>query len=217
MRCSLCGRPDAEFADGHLCIAEGVAVARTQTGSPASAWRITSWVLLAIAVAYVVMCLVKIMLLAQDYQFVDQLTANPTSIDVAELNRLADRERLVNNLGQLLVFAYLVGFLLWLVMIWRVVVRNGLSPIGVLSHWTVVVLAVSILVSPILALLTHSPTVNGDNLAAARDDLLAFDRNQIIFTGVRMLVGVLLATVVWIMRRRVKNAIFGELEALVQA
>jgi hypothetical protein len=216
MRCSLCGRPDAEFADGHLCVAEGVAVARTQAGTPASAWRVTSWVLLGIAAAYVVMCLVKIVLLGQDYRFVDKLTANPSSVDLAELNRLADRERLVNAIAQLLVLAYLVGFLLWLVMIWRVVVRNGLSPTGVLRHWTVVVLAVSILVSPVLALLTHSPTVNGNNLATARADLLAFDRNQIIFTFVRMLVGVLLAAVVWVMRRRVKNAIFGELEAIVQ-
>src|SRR5689334_4835373 len=135
MRCSLCGRPGAEFGDGHLCVAEGVAVARTQTGTPASAWRVTSWVLLGIAIAYVVMCAVKLGLLAQDYRFVDKLTANPSSVDLAELRRLADRERLVNIVAQLLVFAYLVGFLLWLVMIWRVVVRNGLSPTGVLRHW----------------------------------------------------------------------------------
>jgi hypothetical protein len=216
MRCSLCGRPGAEFGDGHLCVAEGVAVARTQTGSPASAWRITSWVLLGIAIAYVVMCVVKLGLLVQDYRFVDKLTANPSSVDLAELKRLAGRERLANIVTQLLVFAYLVGFVLWLVMIWRVVLRNGLSPISVLRHWTVVVLAVSILVSPVLALLTHTPTVNGNNLAAARADLLAFDLNQIMFTGVRMLVGVLLATVVWVMRRRVRTAIFGELEALIR-
>ena len=141
---------------------------------------------------------------------------NPSSVDLAELNRLANRERLVNAIGQLLVLAYLVGFLLWFVMIWRVVVRNGLSPTGVLRHWTVVVFVVSIAVSPVLALLTHSPTVNGNNLATARNDLLAFDRNQIIFTFVRLLVGVLLATVVWVLRRRVKTAIFGELEAIVQ-
>jgi hypothetical protein len=216
MRCSLCGRHDAQFGDGHLCVAEGVAVARTQVRTPASAWRVTSWVLLGIAVAYVLVCLIKMVLLAQDYRFVDKLTANPTSVDLAELNRLADRERLVNSVIQLLVLAYLVGFLLWLVMIWRVVVRNGLSPTGVLRHWTVIVLAVSILVSPVLALLTHSPTVNGHNLATARTDLLAFDRNQIIFTLVRTIVGILLGAVVWVLRRRVKTAIFGELEALVQ-
>jgi hypothetical protein len=217
MRCSLCGRPDAQFGDGHLCVAEGVAVARTQTGIPVSAWRITSWILLIIAIAYVAICAAKIVLLMQDYRFVDQLTVNPSSVDIAELNRLANRERLVNAIGQLLVLAYLVGFLLWFVMIWRVVVRNGLSPTGVLRHWTVVVFVVSIAVSPVLALLTHSPTVNGNNLATARNDLLAFDRNQIIFTFVRLLVGVLLATVVWVLRRRVKTAIFGELEAIVQS
>src|SRR5689334_6634369 len=116
MRCSLCGRPDAEFGDRHLCVAEGVAVARTPAGAPASAWRVTGRVLLVIAAAYVVMCIVKIGLLAQDYRFVDKLTASPTTVDLAELKRLADRERLVNAIAQLLVLAYLVGFLLWLVM-----------------------------------------------------------------------------------------------------
>jgi hypothetical protein len=216
MRCSLCGRPDVEFGDGHLCVAEGVVVARNQGTAPASAWRVTSWVLLAIALAYVVMCAVKIVLLVQDYRFVDQLTASASSVDLAELRRLADRERLVNAVGQLLVLAYLIGFLLWFVMIWRVVVRNGLNPGSVLRHWTVVAWAVSIVVSPVLALLTRTPTIVGTDLASAQADLLAFDRNQIIFTFVRMLVGILLAATVWVLRKRVKNAIFGQLEAIVQ-
>jgi hypothetical protein len=215
MRCSLCGRPDAEFGDGHLCVAEGVVVARTQAAAPASAWRVTSWVLLAIALAYVIGCTVKIVLLVQDYRFVDRLAASASSVDLADLNRLADRERLVNAVVQLLVLAYLVGFLLWFVMIWRVVVRNGLSPGGVLRHWTVVAWAVSIVVSPVLALLTRTPTIVGNDLAAARADMLAFDRNQIIFTLVRTLVGVLLAATVWMLRKRVKTAIFGQLEAIV--
>jgi flagellar biogenesis protein FliO len=215
MRCSLCGRPDAEFADGHLCVAEGVAVPRTSNGTPASAWRVTSWVLLLIGLLYVLACAAKVVLLLQDYRFVDDLTRRPGAIDVAELYSLADRERFANAVIQLLVLAYLVGFLAWFWMIWRVVVRNGLRPTSVLRHWTVVAWAVSIVVSPILALLTRTPTIDGDNLAAARTDLLAFDRNQIIFTVVRMLVGALLIATVWVLRRRVRSAIFGPLEAIV--
>jgi len=216
VRCSLCGRPDAEFGDGHLCVSEGVVVARPQAAAPPSAWRVTSWVLLTISFAYVVACVVKIVLLVQDYRFVDRLTASPSSVDLAELNRLADRERLANTIVQLLVLAYLVGFLIWFAMIWRVVVRNGLSPAAVLRHWTVVAWAVSIAVSPVLALLTRTPTIVGTDLATARADLLAFDRNQIIFALVRMLVGILLGATVWMLRKRVKTAIFGELEAIVQ-
>jgi hypothetical protein len=176
---------------------------------------VTSWVLLSIGLCYILACAIKVVLLVQDYQFVDELTVHPGAVDIAELNRLADRERFVNAVVQLLVLAYIVGFLVWFWMIWRVVVGNGLRPASVLRHWTVVAWAASFVVSPVLALLTRTPTIDGDNLESARADLLAFDRNQIIFTVVRILVGALLVATVWVLRRRVREAIFGPLESIV--
>jgi hypothetical protein len=180
-----------------------------------SAWRVTSWLLVAIAGAYVLTCAVKVILLLQDYQLVDKLTADPDAVSVRQLLDLADRERLVNAIVQLLVLAYLIGFIAWFVMIWRVVVRNGLNPGHVLWHWTVLLWVLSIIASPVLALLTRNPTITGTDLATARADLLAFDRNQIIFTVVRLAVGVLLLVTVWMLRKRVRRAIFGPLEAIV--
>ena len=215
MRCALCERLDVEFGDGHLCVADRQRV--MEGGStPTSAWRMTGWVVLGIAVAYLLVCAAKIALLLQDYDLVDRLTADPGSVGLAELDRLAAQERTVGGILQFCVLAYLIGFAVWFAMVWRVVVRNGLDPRRVFGHWTVIAFGASIVVSVILAALTGDPNVTGDDLAAVRDDLLAFDRNQIIFTFARMGVGGLLITCVWVLQRRVRAAIFGPLEALVQ-
>ncbi len=214
MQCALCERSDVQFDDGHLCVADRRrAVAKTST--PTSTWRVTGWVVLGVAVAYLMVCAAKIVLLGEDYDLVDRMTTDPASVDLADLDRLAAQERTIGGILQFCVLAYLIGFAVWFAMIWRVVVRNGLDPRRVFGHWTVAAWAVSIVVSVVLAALTSDPTVTGDNLAAVRDDLLAFDRNQIIFTFARMGVGGLLITCVWVLQKRVRSAIFGPLEAIV--
>jgi hypothetical protein len=216
MGCTLCGRPNATFGDGHLCVADGGVMLASPGSAPTSGWRVTSWTLLALTIAYLLACVAKIVLLVQDYGFVDRFTATSGSVDLAELNRLAASERVVGTIVQLLVLGYLVGFVGWFAMIWQMVARNGLDPRTALRHWTIITFAVSTLVSLVVAFLTRNPTVNTADLASARDALLAFDRNQIVFTIVRMAVGGLLIAVVCVLRRRVRTLIFGPLESIIQ-
>ena len=215
MRCALCERPDVEFGDGHLCVADRSQVVEGSS-TPTSTWRVTGWVVLGIAVAYLIVCGAKIALLLQDYDLVDRITADPRSVDLGDLDRLAAQERTVGGILQFCVLAYLIGFAVWFAMVWRVVVRNGLDPRRVFGHWTVFAFGASIVVSVVLAALTGDPNVSGNDLGAVRDELLAFDRNQIIFTVARMGVGGLLIACVWVLQRRVRSSIFGPLEALVQ-
>lgn len=215
MHCVLCGRANVTFGDGHLCVADG-AVTASPGSTPGPAWRVMSWVLLGLTVPYLLACAVKIVLLVQDYRLVERLTARPGGADLAELERLASSERAVGTLLAFLVLAYLVGLVVWLAMTWRVAIRNAIDPRTILRHWTVAAWTVSIFVSVVLAYLTREPTVNTDDLEVARADLLAFDRGQIIFTSVRMLVATLLIASVWGLRKRVRNAVFGPLESTLQ-
>jgi hypothetical protein len=216
MRCALCDRPEVTFGDGHLCVADGGSALRSARPAPNSAWRVTSWVLLAVTAAYLLAATAKMVLLVQDYQFVDRLTADPDAINLDELNRLAGRERAVGALVQVLVLCYLVGFAIWFAMIWKVMVRNGINPRGLLRHWTVIAWAVATVASFAIALFSRDPAIDAQDLVAARAQLLAFDRDQIIFTAVRLLAGSLLIAVVWELRKRVRTSIFGPLEAMIQ-
>ena len=215
MQCALCERFDVEFGDGHLCVADRRRAVEAAS-TPTSAWRITGWVVLGVAVAYLMVCAAKIVLLVQDYNLVDRVTTDPAAVDLADMDRLAAQERTVGGILQFCVLAYLIGFAVWFAMIWQVVVvRNGLDPRRVFGHWTVIAWTASIVLSVVLAVLTGDATVSGSNLEEVRADLLAFDRNQIIFTVARMGVGALLIALVVALQKRVRESIYGPLEAIV--
>jgi hypothetical protein len=213
MQCALCELSEVEFGDGHFCVADRRQVVEAAP-TPTSTWRITGLVVLGVAVIYLLVCAAKIALLVQDYQLVDRITIEPSSVDLAELDRLAEQERTIGGLLQFCVLAFLIGFAVWFALIWRVVVRNGLDPGRVFGRWMVGLLAASIVLSVVLAAITGAPTVNGDDLQAVRAELLAFDRNQIILTAARMVVGVVLIALIWRLQQRVRSAIFGPLLSL---
>src|SRR5262245_20424 len=178
MRCALCGQADAGFGDGHLCVADGGVAGDPLAAKPSSGWRVTSWLVVTLAVAYVIACAGKLVLLVRDYELVDRLTAEGDA-DTRPLLELADSERAVNALVQLLMLGYVLAFAVWFVMLWRLSARNARDPYRLLRHWTMAAWAVAIFASIALAYLTRDPRVSGDNLTMARDDLLAYDRNQI--------------------------------------
>ena len=215
MRCALCGQADATFGDGHLCVADGGVAGDPLAAKPSSGWRVMSFIVIALAVAYVVACAGKLWLLTRDYALVDRLTAEGDP-DTRPLLDLAASERAVNAFVQLMMLGYVLGFAVWFVMLWRLSARNARDPHRLLRHWTMVAWAAAILTSIALAFMTRDPQVSGDDFTLARDDLLAYDRNQIVFTVVRMIVGALLIVVVLTLRRRVRQSIFGALEAITR-
>lgn len=175
-----------------------------------------STVVLAVTIGYVVVCAVKIGLLVRDYNLVDILTSSSGNVTMSQLTSLATWERTVTVIQELLVLAYIVGFIAWFVMIRRVLLRNGFDPMTVLLHWSVIAWLASIAVSVVLAFTTGSaPVIKPGDLEASREALLSFDRNQILFTIMRVLVASLLITAVVALRKRVRTTVFGALEAVV--
>jgi hypothetical protein len=218
MSCAVCGQPGVDTGDVHLCRLDGDDSRAALGPPPSSGWRVMSGVVLAVTVAYVVACAVKIGLLVHDYNVVDLLTTSTGTVTKEQLDRLARWERTVSVIQELLVLGYIVGFIAWFVMIRKVVLRNGFDPITVLLHWTVIAWLASIAVSVVLAFTTSTPPViSPGDLDASRQTLLSFDRDQIIFTIVRILVASLLITAVLILRKRVRTTVFGALEAVATA
>lgn len=216
MRCAVCGHPGVDAGDGHLCRLDGDDSRAALGPPPSSAWRVLSTVVLAVTIGYVAVCAVKIGLLVHDYNLVDLLTSSTGSVTMSQLTGLATWERTVTTLQELLVLAYVAGFIGWIVMIRNVLLRNGFDPVTVLLHWTVVAWLASIAVSVVLALTTGSaPVIKPGDLEASRQALLSFDRGQIVFTIVRILVASLLITAVLALRKRVRTTVFGALEAVV--
>jgi hypothetical protein len=174
-----------------------------------------SGVVLVVTLAYVATCAAKIGLLVHDYNLVDLLTSSSGSVTMSQLTGLATLERAVTVIQELLVLGYIVGFILWFVMIRKVLIRNGFDPMTVLLHWTVIAWLASIVVSVVLAFTTGAePVVKPGDLNASREALLSFDRDQILFTIMRVLVASLLITAVLALRKRVRSTVFGALEAV---
>jgi len=218
MRCAVCGHPGADAGDGHLCRLDGDDSLAALGPPPSSGWRVLSSVVLAVTITYLAVCAVKIGLLVHDYNLVDLLTSSSGTVTMSQLTGLASWERTATALQELLVLAYVVGFIAWFVMIRKVLLRNGFDPATVLLHWTVVAWLVSIGVSVVLAFTTGSaPVIKPGDLDASREALLSFDRDQILFTIMRILVASLLITAVLVLRKRVRATVFGALEAVVAA
>src|SRR2546430_1175437 len=113
MRCAVCGHPGVEAGDGHLCRLDGDDSRAALGPPPSSAWRVLSSVVLAVTIGYVAVCAVKIGLLVQDYNLVDLLTSSTGTVTMSQLTGLATWERTVATLQELLVLAYVVGFIAW--------------------------------------------------------------------------------------------------------
>jgi hypothetical protein len=194
----MCSEPGFPTGDGHLCATHG---GRPPSGTPADGgplpgsvaaaapgwWQALTWGLVAVALGYVGLIGVRIWALAHEDGIVDQLAADPRSIDPVALERFLTFVASVDHYYSALLFVYLVFFLAWIVTVHRVVTRLGHDRRAVLRHWTFIVWRVTMVPVVLLAVAIRPGAVpDVEDRAAFRDAVVGINQNQIVYSVVRL-------------------------------
>jgi hypothetical protein len=214
MYCAACGYHTMEIGGNHTCRAQSlVSLPRRPDG-----WQIAAWVVIAITVAFVAVCVVRIAVLVQDYRLVGQHSVPPTTDLLDRMASMVDREQTVYLLYQLIWLAYLIGSVSWFVTIRKVAARYGDAGKAALQHWTSVAWRLVLAAAVALAFASGggTTTVSGTrDLAAIQDAGRSIDREQILFVSARIVVAGLLIAAIWTVASRVA-AVAGRPSVAVQ-
>lgn len=177
-------------------------VAGTANADAELGWRVLTWVVYVVVVAYAAACAVSLVLLLQDYDLISRLPGDPGPAYLAEVQRMAGLERGVGLLRLLLSLAYTAALVVWFVLARRAIRVRGGDVRTVLRHWSFTAWRIAIAGFVLLTFFGTRP-VDYRSRAALQASLLAIDQRQMVLMVARVAVAAVLVVAMWFLRARV--------------
>lgn len=151
---------------GQSVTPDGV-VRTTAQSRPPRTWRILTLAVFGVIAVHLVTTVLALIVQVQERGLVDRLRADRTSVRVAEILALADRESTVGAIASIVFLAYLGGFVAWF-RVTRRTVADYDGPRTATSHWSLTIWRISVGAVAVLSVVLHKGvTVQAGDLAGA--------------------------------------------------
>ncbi len=166
-------------------------------------WHLLTWALIVAAVGYIGFIGVRIWALSHEDAIVDDLLANPGTVDGGAVDRFFAGVRLLDAVYGALIFIYLAMFLAWIFSLRRVLTRLGHDRRAVFRHWTFVAWRIALIPVIVLALLLRpEPLPDTADRQAFHDAVITANQHQMLYSAARLIVlGLLIAAIVRVWNR----------------
>ncbi|HEX5542711.1 MAG TPA: hypothetical protein VFX60_14315 [Micromonospora sp.] len=183
-------------------------ISLTRVERPPVSWRALTLAVFGFAAVHVIMTVVAIVVLVQDYQLVKRLGADQSRVSDAEIDAMLHLQSSVGPVISLAFLAYIGAFIAWYVVTGKTVGRYGGDRKRVLSHWTLTAWRVTVVVFFLTGVLMRSSTATESiDLDGAVSVALEYDRIGIFREALRFPMAALLVGGVLVVARRVSDLI----------
>ncbi|MEV4508364.1 hypothetical protein AB0K00_05340 [Dactylosporangium sp. NPDC049525] len=207
MPCVRCGQPGYASGADLLCATHGgipdaaAVEAIVAAGGPSPLWQVLTAGFAALGAVQACLQAVNIWALQRADAVIDDVSTLPRT-EVADTFRVASA---AGSLARDGLWAYLLLFVLWFLMIGAVATRLGFDRHTVLRHWTILVWRVALVPTLVFSVLAgHLDPTDWDAARAVNQNAVAFSAAHILTTALL----VAYTTIVW---RRLRPAPLPEL------